>query len=56
MVARYRALGCSARAQYVGTFNGTFVDVRRSGRQVLGGFAAGTRISILASPRIRVCE
>ena len=41
MVARYRAAGFTASARYESTFQGTFVRVRRHGRDVVGGFADG---------------
>jgi hypothetical protein len=56
MVARYRSAGFSASAQFVPIFGGTFVDVRRSGRQVLGGFAHGRVVTTLAIPGVPVCE
>lgn len=57
MVARYRALGgFRASSSYVDTFGGTFVRVRRGGDDVLGAFADGPRISILAIPAVPVCE
>jgi hypothetical protein len=56
MVARYRSAGFTASAQFVPTFGGTFVDVRRGGRQVLGGFAHRRVVTTLAIPRVPVCE
>jgi hypothetical protein len=56
MVARYRAAGYAASARYDATFRGTFVSVRRRGRQVLGGFASGRVVTTLAIPRVQTCE
>jgi hypothetical protein len=57
MVARYRALGFLASARFDPTFQGTFVRVRRrNGRQVLGAFAPGRRITSIAVPAVPVCE
>jgi len=56
MVARYRAAGFGARAQYVSTFQGTFVTVRKHGRAVLGGFAEGSTVTTLGIPTVPVCE
>jgi hypothetical protein len=56
MVQRYRAAGFGARAQFVDTFQGTFVTVRRRGRVVVGGFAPGPVVRTLAIPAVPVCE
>ena len=60
MVARYRRAGFSASAQFVDTFRGTFVTVRRRGRTVLGGFGQGgprrSVVRTLAIPAVAVCE
>jgi hypothetical protein len=57
MVARYRALGSfKASSSFQETFGGTFVRVRRHGNDVLGAFADGPRITILAIPAVPVCE
>jgi hypothetical protein len=61
MVNRARAAGFSARAQFLDTFAGTFVTVRRGGRQRFGGFARGRTsarrpLSILAIPYVPTCE
>jgi hypothetical protein len=56
MVARYRTAGYEASARYDATFRGTFVTVRRRGRQVLGGFAGGRVITTLAIPGVQTCE
>lgn len=56
MVARYRALGLTATARFDTTFQGTFTSVRRSGRQVLGGFGEGAVVSLLAIPAVPLCE
>jgi hypothetical protein len=58
MVARYRTagLGFTASARYESTFQGTFVRVRRHGRDVVGGFAEGSVLTIIAIPMVAVCE
>jgi hypothetical protein len=56
MVARYRSDGFSASAEFVDVFQGTFVTVRRGGRDVLAGFARGRVVSTLAVPYVPVCE
>jgi hypothetical protein len=61
MVNRYRDAGFAARAQFVSVFQGTFVTVRRRGRQVIGGFARGRvtarrPISTLGIPFVPTCE
>jgi hypothetical protein len=56
MVARYRAAGFTASARFDGTFQGTFVRVRRHGRDVVGGFGAGGVVTIVAIPTVPVCE
>jgi hypothetical protein len=56
MVARYRAAGFTASARFDGTFQGTFVRVRRHGRDVVGGFGEGRVVSIVAIPAVAVCE
>jgi hypothetical protein len=56
MVARYRAAGFTASARFDGTFQGTFVRVRRHGHDVVGGFADAGAVSIVAIPAVSVCE
>jgi hypothetical protein len=56
MVARYRAAGFTASASFVSTFQGTFVRVKRHGRDVVGGFGEGTVVTIVAIPTVPVCE
>jgi hypothetical protein len=56
MVARYRAAGFTALARFESTFQGTFVSVRRHGRDVVGGFADGSVVTIVAIPAVSVCE
>ena len=56
MVARYRAAGFTASARFESTFQGTFVRVRRHGRDVVGGFADGSAVTIVAIPSVSVCE
>jgi hypothetical protein len=55
---RYRTagLGFTASARYESTFQGTFVRVRRHGRDVVGGFAEGSVLTIIAIPMVAVCE
>jgi hypothetical protein len=56
MVARYRAAGFTASARFERTFQGTFVRVRRGGRDVVGGFTDGGALTIVAIPAVPVCE
>jgi hypothetical protein len=58
MVARYRSAGFAASAQFVSTFGGTFVRVRRrpGGADVIGGFARHRTVTVLAIPAVPVCE
>jgi hypothetical protein len=56
MVARYRAAGFTASARFESTFQGTFVRVRRHGRDVVGGFADSSAVTIVAIPAVSVCE
>ncbi|MDW5598829.1 hypothetical protein VSS74_31010 [Conexibacter stalactiti] len=61
MVNRYRDAGFAARAQFIDVFQGTFVTVRRGGRQVISGFARGRTtarrpIFTLAIPYVPTCE
>lgn len=56
MVSKYRAAGFSVRAQFNGTFGGTFVFVRRAGKQVLGGFGGRGVVRTLGVPVVPVCE
>ena len=56
MVARYRAAGFTASARFDHTFQGTFVRVRRHGRDVVGGFGEGSVVTIVAIPAVAVCE
>jgi hypothetical protein len=56
MVARYRTAGFTASARFESTFQGTFVRVSRHGRDVVGGFADGRVVTIIAIPAISVCE
>jgi hypothetical protein len=56
MVARYRAAGFTASARFESTFQGTFVRVRRHGRDVVGGFAGAGALTIVAIPAVSVCE
>jgi hypothetical protein len=56
MVSRYRNAGYMAKAQYSGVFEGTFVDVKKGSRQVIGGFGTGKTVTTLAIPAVRVCD
>lgn len=56
MVARYRAAGFTASARFESTFQGTFVRVRRHGRDVVGAFADSSVVTIVAIPAVAVCE
>ena len=57
MAARYRRAGFSVRTDAVATFGGTFVTVRRAGREVIGAFAeTGRPITVLAIPLVTACE
>jgi hypothetical protein len=56
MVARYRAAGFTASARFDRTFQGTFVRVRRHGRDVVGGFGASRVVTVVAIPTVPVCE
>jgi hypothetical protein len=56
MVARYRQAGFGASAQFVETFQGTFVTVSKGGRDVLGGFGEHGIVTSVGIPAIPVCE
>lgn len=56
MVHLYRQAGFRASSRFDSTFAGTFVTVSRKSRTVLGGFASGKVIGILAIPDVPVCE
>lgn len=56
MVARYRRAGYAASAQYIDTFQATFVNVKRGSRWVLGGYAPHGVVTMLGIPYIPVCE
>lgn len=56
MVARYRSAGFTVRTQFLDTFGGTFVTVRRGRRQVLGGFAERGVVRTLGIPYVPTCE
>lgn len=56
MVSRYRAAGFSASSRYDDVFVGTFVTVKRGGKQVIGGFAEGGKVTSLGIPFVPVCE
>jgi hypothetical protein len=56
MVARYRAAGFAASSRYDDVFVGTFVTVKRNGKQVIGGFAEGGKVTSLGIPFVPVCE
>ena len=56
MVTRYRTPGFTASARFESTFQGTFVRVRRHGRDVVGGFGEGRVVTIIAIPAVAACE
>jgi hypothetical protein len=57
MVHRYRRAGFSASSQYVSTFGGRFISVKRHRKTVISGFARKHRkLQILAIPLVPVCE
>jgi hypothetical protein len=56
MVSKYRNAGFAASSMFSPTFAGTFVTVKRGGRQVLGAFAKGGHVKNLAIPAVPVCE
>ena len=56
MVSKYRAAGFAASSMFSPVFAGTFVSVKRGGRQVLGAFAKGGHVKNLAVPAVQVCE
>jgi hypothetical protein len=56
MVSKYRNAGFGASSMFSPTFAGTFVTVKRGGRQVLGAFARGGHVKSLAVPAVPVCE
>jgi hypothetical protein len=56
MVARYRSAGFTVATQFVDTFGGTFVTVRRGRRSVLGGFATRGRVRTIGIPYVPTCE
>jgi hypothetical protein len=56
MAARYRQAGFAASTQFVETFQGTFVTIKRHGRQVVGGFGEHGVVTSIAIPGIAVCE
>jgi hypothetical protein len=56
MVSRYRARGYKAKASLSSLFGGTFVDVGKRGKQLLGGFATAKVVEQLAIPQIATCE
>jgi hypothetical protein len=56
MVERYRKAGYTATARYDSTFAGTFVNVSRNGRRVLGAFGTGRVVGQLGLRGVPVCE
>jgi hypothetical protein len=56
MVSRYKAKGYKAKATFSSLFGGTFVDVTKNGKHVIGGFAPGKVVRDLAIPDIGTCE
>lgn len=56
MVKRYRDAGFKVSSHYLDTFGGTFVNVKRKGKQVIGGFAQGKVVTSIGVPYVPVCE
>ena len=56
MARLYRRAGFKVSSHYESTFGGTFVDVKRNGKQVLGGFAEKGKPVVLGLPAVPVCE
>jgi hypothetical protein len=56
MVRRYREAGFGSSSAFDSTFAGSFVTVLRHGRQVIGGFAERTTLSVVGVPFVPVCE
>ncbi len=56
MASRYRGAGYTVKTQFSSTFQGTFVDVTKGTRRILGGFATGRVLTTLALPGISVCD
>ncbi len=56
MAARYRRAGFGVSAGFDNVFQATFVNVRRHGRQVIGGFSTGSVVTLLGIPAVPVCE
>lgn len=56
MADRYRKAGYSVMAQFDETFQGTFVNVSRNGKRVIGGFGEGAVVAQLGLPHILTCE
>jgi hypothetical protein len=56
MWQRYRALGFTATGRWDETCQCTFVTVKRHGHAVIGGFAHGPTVSVIALPSVPVCD
>lgn len=56
MYARYRKAGYAVKVARAPTLGGTFVNVTRHGRRVIGGFAKGRTVGYLEIPGVSVCE
>jgi hypothetical protein len=56
MVRAYQQAGFSASAKFDPVFGGTFVTVRRHGKEVIMGFAKHGVVIELGVPFIPVCD
>ncbi|MCW3017569.1 MAG: hypothetical protein JWO02_4661 [Solirubrobacterales bacterium] len=56
MVSMYRNAGYKAKSAYSDVFGGTFVDVSKASRRVIGGFGPGKIVTTLAIPGVSVCD
>jgi hypothetical protein len=56
MAAAYKAAGYHVSSGYDHTFGGTFVTVKKGGRQVLGAFGERRIVTVLALPDVPVCD
>lgn len=56
MAARYRLAGYAVSSAFDTTFQGTFVNVSSHGHQRIGAFGEGATVTLLAIPRVPLCE
>jgi hypothetical protein len=56
MASAYRSDGFKVRSHYLDTFGGTFVDVSKGRRQVIGAFGTHRRVEAIALRAVPVCE